>query len=480
LIVTDEKDRMIKLPERFFKEFRFYIEEEPDADYKHASEKTYEEFKDMAFAVRIHFGIYSMREWRGESWPFLWLRFAGKQKYQQLYKRFNPTGFNAEEWMQFFERSGCKGFAITTKHHEGFSLFDTKTRVKSRINWSAKPEPEIEECDLAYSVMETPFKRDIIKELCDAGHAHGIKIDLYFSHPDWYDADFRPYSHHPVLSKEGLQNPKNYDVSRKPLQKRVIKQHPNAEETERFLNRHRTQLIELLSNYGKIDMVCLDMRLGPDCWPHVKETIKLLRKIQPDVMFRNRGIANYGDYYTPEGFVPGDPANTKMPWMVIYPLGHSFSYEKWKRGYKGTYWVIKNLIDTNAKGGVFMAGIGPNGTGKFHPEAIKELEAAGEWLKVNGEGIYATRMWSHWNEGDNIRFTQSKDHKYVYAFCLKWPGLVFSSTLIKPKPDSKVYMLGCPEPLNWTQTDTGVKVEIPSSLVDKKPCEYAWGFKFEQ
>lgn len=85
-----------------------------------------------------------------------------------------------------------KMFAITTKHHEGFSMFDTKTRVKSRANWVVPGGPRIEPCDLAYSVMETPLRRDIIGELCDAAHKGDMKIDLYFSHPDWYDADFRP------------------------------------------------------------------------------------------------------------------------------------------------------------------------------------------------------------------------------------------------------------------------------------------------
>ena len=87
-------------------------------------------------------------------------------------------------------------------------------------------------------------------------------------------------------------------------------------------------------------------------------------------MFRNRGIANYGDYYTPEGVIPGDPANTNMPWMVIYPLGRSFSYEPLAEKHKGTQWVIFNLVDIAAKGGNFMVGIGPNGNGQFHPEAL--------------------------------------------------------------------------------------------------------------
>lgn len=124
------------------------------------------------------------------------MSFADRQQYQQLYKTWDPSGFDADRWMNLFQESGMKMFAFTTKHHEGFSMFDTKTRVRQRANWTAPGGPAIESCDLAYSIMETPFRRDVVKELCDAAHKRGIKIDLYFSHPDWYDADFRPYVYH--------------------------------------------------------------------------------------------------------------------------------------------------------------------------------------------------------------------------------------------------------------------------------------------
>jgi alpha-L-fucosidase len=126
------------------------------------------------------------------------MSFEDRQKYNNLYKTWNPTAFDADAWINIFCESGMKMFAFTTKHHEGFSMFDTKTRVMNRTNWTAAGGPRIENCNLAYSIMETPFRRDIVKELCDAAHRQNIKIDLYFSHPDWYDADFRPYVSHPL------------------------------------------------------------------------------------------------------------------------------------------------------------------------------------------------------------------------------------------------------------------------------------------
>ena len=102
-----------------------------------------------------------------------------------------------------------------------------------------------------------------------------------------------------------------------------------------------------------------------------------IRKLQPNVMLRARGIGNYGDYYTPEGFVPGNPENTNMPWFVIYPLGRSFSYESDPAQHKGGRWIVRNLIDAVAKGGGFMVGIGPDAKGRFHPTAIENLRGSG-------------------------------------------------------------------------------------------------------
>jgi alpha-L-fucosidase len=132
-------------------------------------------------------------------------------------------------------------------------------------------------------------------------------------------------------------------------------------------------VVELLTRYGPIDMLCLDMWLGARVWPQLRETIMLLRTLQPDVMLRARGIGNYGDYYTPEGFVPGSRENTAMPWFVIYPLSRSFSYEPDAARHKGGPWIVRNLVDAVAKGGGFMVGIGPDSDGRFHPAAIANL-----------------------------------------------------------------------------------------------------------
>ena len=432
----------------------------PDADYHHASAAAYDAFRAMKYGVRIHWGLYSLLPAARESWTFLELSDAERQKYLESYRQWNPQGFNAEEWMQFFDRAGFRTFAMTTKHHEGFSLWDTKARVVRRANYTHGPA--IERCDVAYSVMETPFHRDIIKELTDAGHAHGLKINLYFSHTDWYDADFRPYGRDPL---QYAGSPGIKSLEERQHRPAVLVPAPTAEERAHMIARHRAQLTELLRNYGKVDMVCLDISLGDEDWPELKTTIKQLRQIQPDVMLRNRGVGNYGDYYTPERVVPGDTAGNSMPWMVIYPLGTNFSWEGDATKYKGAKWVVDNLVDSVAKGGNFMVGIGPDGNGRFHPTAIAQLEEVGVWLKTNGEGIFNAhqRVGDGWKDGNDVRLTDSDDGRFTYAYLLKRPTGPVTLHSVHAASGAKAVLLGNNEPLSWRVATDGIMVDFPAS-----------------
>jgi alpha-L-fucosidase len=478
-----DRARGIVLPQSdyHYKRVQYYIENEPDADYVHASEKAYEAFRDMKFAVRIHWGIYSMWRMNGESWGFLDLPREKKMEYNELYKTFNPKHFDADEWMDFFKRSGMRAFAFTTKHHEGFSLYHTETKVIRRVNYLDSVHL-IEPCNLHYSVEETPFGRDIVGELCKAAHRRKIKINLYFSHPDWYDADFRPYNNHPLTTDRYRTFNGDYGWEPGECKYEFITPEPTAEETARAVSRHREQLRELLTNYGKIDMLCFDQWMGKDIWPEMKETVKMLRKLQPDVMMRARGIGNYGDYYTPERFVPESLENTNMPWMTIYPLASSFSYDVDSTKYKGTQWVVHNIIECAAKGGSFMVGIGPDGDGRFHPAAVGQLEEAGRWLAVNGKGIYNTRERKIWKE-DSTYFTRTKDSKLVFAFVEQFPENELVIRSVTPKAGSKVYMLGYKRQLKWSAIEGGgVRIEIPDGLkkAENRPCRYAWGFEMRE
>jgi alpha-L-fucosidase len=350
----------------------------------------------------------------------------------------------------------------------------------------------MEDCDTTYSIMDTPFKRDVVKELCDAAHKHGIKIDLYFSHSDWYDADFRPYGYHPLQipsseewckSKADDEHDSEFERTKQRQKKYLtIVPDPTPGEEQRMISRHRAQLKELLTNYGTIDMICLDIWLGPCVWPQLRETLMELRKIQPNVMFRARGIGNYGDYYTPEGFVPGDKENSDTPWFVIYPLAGSFSYDPKPESYKGAGWIVKNLIDSASKGGNFMVGIGPDEHGAFAPTAIEQLQQVGRWLKTNGKGIYATRAREGglWKEGDNVRFTRSKDHKTIFAHCFEWPGNELILKTVMPGKGTRIVLLGKEQsPLKWKYSETqGLIISVPERLKNQLQEDEKLAFTF--
>jgi alpha-L-fucosidase len=472
-------------PPSVVREDETYVEHTPASGYESAPQSAYEAFQDMKFGVRIHWGIYSIWHRGAESWPYLEMSMEDRQSYNNLYKTWNPAGFDADAWMQAFADSGMRMFAFTTKHHEGFSMFDTRTRVRSRANWTAAGGPKLEECDLAYSIMETPFRRDVVKELCDAAHKRHMKIDLYFSHPDWYDADFRPYVQHPfqIPSSDKWMTARDIQATKLRLGARaVIVPDPTDLEVNRMMLRHRAQLLELLTRYGQIDMMCLDMWLGPRVWPQLRATLMMMRKLQPNVMLRNRGIGNYGDYYTPERVVPGTTTESDKPWFTIYPLGTDFSYEPDAAKYKGTEWIVHNLVDTVAKGGGLMIGVGPSSHGEFHSEALRQMKATGVWLKVNGEAIYATRPrdGALWAEGDTIRYTRTKDRRTVYALFTEWPGSRLRLTSVRPKRGSYVQLLGVKEPLSWNFDGAqGTAVELAESLQQpgNRPCEFAWCLK---
>jgi alpha-L-fucosidase len=210
----------------------------------------------------------------------------------------------------------------------------------------------------------------------------------------------------------------------------------------------------------------------------------MIRRLQPQVLLRDRGIQPYGDYCTPERTVPADPhdpgTTQGLPWKVIFPGSKNFSY-LWADEYKPASWLIENLIDITAKGGNFQVGYGPGPTGQWDQQVVRELEAIGAWLKINGEGIYATRPYRVFHEGPNIRYTRSKDARTVYAFLTNWQDSTAAVRLeaVRAKSGSEIKMLGLDRSFMYTQDEHGLTIEIPGwfAQASKRPCQTAYAFK---
>lgn len=432
-----------------------------DPDYRHAGPEALDRWMDWKWGLRIHWGLYCMVDDGHESWVIT-RHLKDKEwqkKYYTMYQDFNPTGFDADEWMKIIERAGMKYFSFTSKHHEGFCLWPTKTTQRG---FRRNPDGGYTEVVNNFSIMDTPFKRDIIGELVKAGRAHGLGVSLYYSHIDWHDWDFgwdhSNYWYDPKFTKKS--DPARWAA---------------------FIQKERDQIAELLTEYGPIDTLCLDIQWPNEAREDADGVAKLARRLQPNILLRNRGIEDYGDYETPERVIPEDPRKVNRPWQVIYPCGDGFSYKK-NDHYKPREWVLASLIDIVAKGGNFQVGFGPDPNGRWPQEMIDRVAYVGDWLKVNGECIYATRPWNRWHEGKDIRFTRSKDGKYVYAISLKWPGSRLTLGSIKPREGSKIVMLGVKQPMAWRMDEKdGLVIDIPESLQDEagRPCKQAYAFRIE-
>ncbi len=431
-----------------------------DPGYHHAGEAAVERWMDWKFGLRIHWGLYSQFGDPSASWIIRkhtgdkeWLK-----NYFASYQTFNPVNFNADQWMNMMQRGGMKYFSFTTKHHEGFCLWDTQTVQRG---FRKKPDGTFEEVTNHFSIMETPYKHDIVAELVKAGRAHGLGVSLYYSHIDWHDWFFGwdklNYWYDPTFTAQS-------DPAR----------------WAGFIQQEKTQVTELLTKYGPIDTLCLDIHWPKSAQADADDVAKLARKLQPTVMLRNRGIEGYGDYETPEKVIPANLQEMNRPWQVIYPGASDFAYAP-DDTYKPKEWGLATLIDVVSKGGNFQIAFGPDPSGKWPQETIDHIGYIGDWLKVNGESIYATRAYLRYHDGEDIRFTRSKDKKYVYIISLKWPGATIQTKLVQAVKGSTIRMLGVNRDLAWHQDKEGLTIELPKDLQDpaKRPCVQAYAFKVE-
>jgi len=429
-----------------------------DPSYHHAPQAAIEAFKDRKFGIRIHWGLYCLIG-SDASWALAGANRQFWDAYNVFYQFFNPTSFDADAWMELFEQAGARYFTFTTKHHDGFSMWPTRV-LQDSIKLTPKGfgyggVEHTEKVIQSYSIQDGPYKKDIVRSMVEAGRRKGMGIGLYYSHVDWHDPAYAwdPFNQHydPHFTRES-----------------------DPERWKTFIAHEREQLRELMANYGRVDY--LDFDIG---WPQaaaddLAEITMMVRKMQPDVIIRGRGIGAYGDYYTPERKIPGGPS--EGVWKVIYPCGEAFSYLP-NDSYKPAEWIVESLIGIVAKGGNFEVGVGPMPSGEWPTETVERLKYTGDWLRVNGEAIYNTRPRKVFREGNNIWFTSSKDGRYVYAIHIGWPGENFTTRSVRAVKGSQISMLGVDQPLEWEQDNATLRVSIPPAIADHKPCQQAYAFK---
>ena len=322
-------------------------------------------FQDQALGMFIHWSIDAQlgsvisHSMVGASDKYL------KRFINELPKTFHPTKFDPDEWARLAKLAGMKYMVFTTKHHSGFCMFDTKT---TRFN-----------------IMNTPYGRDITRQIVQAFRRQDIHIGFYFSPDDFW-----------ILHKQGI------DVSR-------TRPEVNPVNNPQLMQHNLAQLRELLNNYGPIDVIFLDGAFTLGVADEIKQ---LCWKIQPNT------VITRGEMWTRDQHLPGEPIPS--PWETCMTIGSQWQYKPTNENYKSGTKLIETLIEARAKGGNLLMNIGPDPYGRIPFEQERRLRELALWLFINDEAIYNIRPWHITNE-DNIWFTKAKDNNTVYAIITGTP-----------------------------------------------------------
>jgi alpha-L-fucosidase len=421
-------------------------------------------FQDLKFGFFMHWGVYS--QWGCiESWPLVeadkWARpddlpawtERGKdiarfrRDYFALPKTFNPTKFDPKLWARIAKQAGMRYMVFTTKHHDGFSMFDTK------------------QTDFRVTAPDCPFSKspraDVVRAVFDAFRAEGFGIGAYFSKSDW---------HSPHYWSPDFPTPDrnvNYDTA----------QHPEL--WAKFVAFVHGQVEELMTSYGRVDILWLD---GGQVRPpkqdiQMDRLVAMARGHQPNLIVVDRTVGGkHENYRTPEQEVPDQPP--PYVWETCMTMGNQWSFKPGDH-YKSTRRLIQLLVDIVSKGGNFLLNVGPQPDGQLPAEAVQRLKEIGAWMAVNGEAIYGTRAIAPYKEG---RVCLTRKGNTVYAIHLAdegedGPPEQIVLTTLQPAPGSAVHMLGVKEPLAWRAADAGVVITVPPAVRKSPPCRDAFSFK---
>ncbi len=419
-----------------------------------------ERWQDLKLGFMVHWGTYSQKGWC-ESWGLCsedvdWLS-PPEPDYQTYYdtyvglkNTFDPVDFDPAEWAEMAQDAGMRYFVFTTKHHDGFCMFDTH-QTDYKITDAGCPYH-----DGTYA--------NVTKCLFDAFRGRDFMIGAYFSKPDWHVPSYwSPHWQHC-----------GRNVNYRPLS------HPEI--WQEFCDFTYAQVEELATGYGPVDILWLDgawvVPENRDQDIHMDRIAEMARRHQPGMIIVDRWAGGpYEDYRTPEQRVPEEP--WEYPWETCMSMAGAWSYYA-EDTYKPTRQLIHTLVDVVAKGGNLLLNAGADGEGHFHPDAVSRLKELGAWMSVNGEAIYGTRPVPPHKEG-KVCYTRRRDDGAVYAIYLSEEGETLPAVIelgaMQPEPGAEVRLLGCAAPLAWKPAGRGVRIEIPESIVASPPCEHAWAIR---
>ena len=365
-------------------------------------------WQDARFGMFIHWGPVSLKGteigWsRGNQVPIA--------EYDNLYKQFNPTKFDADEWVAVAKAAGMKYMVLTTKHHDGFCLWDTK--------------------QTDYNIMNTPFKRDVVKELAAACKKGGIAFGTYYSTCDWHHPDF------PLTSPGGKTVRDKSDL-------------------DRYTEYLKAQTRELLTNYGPLFTLWYDVPQKFDA-KRGAGVINMARAIQPDIVINNR-TGHKGDYDTPEQRIGGFQID--RPWETCMTICQQWAWKPNDK-MKSLEECIQTLIRTNGGDGNLLFNVGPQPDGLIEPRQVERLKEMGAWLAKNGEAVYATRG-GPWKPSAAMVSTRKGNKIYLHLLG-KVDGPVSVPTL--PVAIKSAKLLNGPA-VKTTTADGSLSFEIPANSWD--------------
>lgn len=431
-------------------------------------------WQDIKFGLLMHWGTYS--QWGiVESWSLCpededWCTRRGehskdyfeyRRAYENLIRTFNPVDFDPAKWAKAAKDAGMRYMVFTTKHHDGFCMFDTK------------------ETDYKITSKNCPFssnpKANIAKEIFDAFRAQGMGIGAYFSKPDWHCPDYwDPYF--PPFDR----NP-NYDISKYP------------EKWARYKQFTHNQIKELMSDYGRIDILWLDggwvqpMTETSPRWGKIPNHQDIdmpaiaanARKLQPGLIVVDRAVEGpQQDYLTPEQQIPDKPL--AYPWETCMTMANSWSYVP-NDVYKPTRKIIHMLCTIVSRGGNYLLNIAPGPKGDFDPVAYERLQEIGEWMKINSDAIYGTKPIAPYQKGQVVLTSKGKS---IYAIYLvdenqkELPQTIQIDDLKIPKK-SKAKVIGKNGYVKLKIKDNQVEMELPSGLRKVNAKDYAVVFQIQ-